>query len=198
MASQLPWPALQLQVWLQSGPQWPLSQAATGAGSPCAGDHSHDGVQGPPRGLGGGFPRAGQGRLHTRPPTSLAAEAGPPWGAAAVASHWVAEPVVDAGASHLAAGPKPACWASCREGRVSTLGTWTRGQGDTGTGHRGGTRGSQAGPRSGRQALTVLAAAAREAGAAQAGSGLRLTGGTVLARRTDLLAAEPPATLRTI
>lgn len=44
----------------------------------------------------------------------------------------------------------------------------------------------------------VLAAAAHVAGAAQTGSSLRLTGGPVLTRRADLLAAEPPAALRTI
>lgn len=44
----------------------------------------------------------------------------------------------------------------------------------------------------------VLAAAARVAGAAPAGSGLRFTGTIVLAHRADLLAAEPPAALGTI
>lgn len=32
MASQLPWPAVQLQACMQSGPQRPLSQAATELG----------------------------------------------------------------------------------------------------------------------------------------------------------------------
>lgn len=46
--------------------------------------------------------------------------------------------------------------------------------------------------------LTVLAAAARVAGAAQAGSGPGLADGTVLTRRADLLAAQPPAAFGTI
>lgn len=58
--------------------------------------------------------------------------------------------------------------------------------------------GSAGGAEVGRHALTVLAAAAHVAGAAQTGSSLRLTGGPVLTRRADLLAAEPPAALRTI
>ena len=46
--------------------------------------------------------------------------------------------------------------------------------------------------------LTVLAAAACVAGAAQAGSGPGLADGTVLTRRADLLAAQPPAAFGTI
>lgn len=87
---------------------------------------------------------------------SLAAEAGPPRGTAALAGHWVAEPIVGTGAPRLATRSKPA---------------------------------SRAG---------ILAAAAHEAGAAQAGSSLRHTGGTVLTWRADLLAAKPPAALGTI
>ena len=61
-----------------------------------------------------------------------------------------------------------------------------------------GLAGIAAGLRWGQQALTVLAAAAREAGAAQAGSSLWCTGGIMLTRRADLLAAKPPAALGTI
>ena len=45
--------------------------------------------------------------------TSLAAEAGPPRGAAAPAGHWVAEPIVGTGAPRLAARSKPASRAGC-------------------------------------------------------------------------------------
>lgn len=87
---------------------------------------------------------------------SLAAETGPPRGAAAAASGRVAVSIIGAGAPRLAARPKPACWAS------------------------------------------ILAAAAGEARAAQAGSRLGLTGGTMLTRRADLLTAQPPAALGTL
>jgi hypothetical protein len=46
--------------------------------------------------------------------------------------------------------------------------------------------------------LTVLAAAANKAREAQAGSSLRVTAGTMLTRRADLLAAKSPAALGTI
>ena len=59
-------------------------------------------------------------------------------------------------------------------------------------------RSSRAGAQVSCLALTVLAAAARVAGAAPAGSGLRLTGSSVLTHRADLLAAEPPAALGAI
>lgn len=42
---------------------------------------------------------------------SLAAEASPSRGTAATSCRWVAVPVVGTGASLLAVGPKPACWA---------------------------------------------------------------------------------------
>lgn len=54
-----------------------------------------------------------------------------------------------------------------------------------------------AGPKPARRAR-VLAAAACVAGAAQAGSGPGLADGTVLTRRADLLAAQPPAAFGTI
>lgn len=118
------------------------------------------------------------------PPTSLAAETGPPRGAAAAASGRVAVSIIGAGAPRLAARPKPACWASCRgaggENQPPPPGGGGRGLG------RGGA------------ALTILAAAAGEARAAQAGSRLGLTGGTMLTRRADLLTAQPPAALGTL
>lgn len=49
-------------------------------------------------------------------PTSLAAEAGPPGGTAAATRRRVTVPIVGTGASHLAAGPEPACWACCGPG----------------------------------------------------------------------------------
>lgn len=59
---------------------------------------------------------AGAGVAAVRSPApavtgSLAAEAGPSRGTAAVPRDRVAEPIVGAGTSHLAARPKPACWA---------------------------------------------------------------------------------------
>lgn len=60
--------------------------------------------------------------LGPRPPTSLAAEAGPPRGTAAVSGCWVAVPVVGTGAPQLAARPKPACRARCRMGQGQPVG----------------------------------------------------------------------------
>ena len=99
----------------------------------------------------------------------------------------MAEPIVGTGAPRLAAGPKPAGGAGCR-----------RRQAERSWGRTWGWPGLQAGLRWGQQALTVLAEAAHEAGAAQAGSSLWCTGGIMLTWWADLLAAKPPAALGTI
>lgn len=85
------------------------------------GQHSQAGGRGflpAPKVLSGGFSRGMDARQG--PPTSLAAEAGPPRGTTATSSHWVAEPIIGTGAPHVAAQPKPACRAHCRGGRVSS------------------------------------------------------------------------------
>lgn len=99
----------------------------------------------------------------------------------------MAEPIVGTGAPRLAARSKPASRAGCGQRQAEHSWGWAWGE-----------LGLRAGLRWGQQALTILAAAAREAGATQAGSSLRHTGGTVLTRRADLLAAKPPAALGTI
>lgn len=60
--------------------------------------------------------------LGPRPPTSLAAEAGPPRGTAAASGCWMAVPVIGTGAPQLAARPKPACRARCGMGQGHPMG----------------------------------------------------------------------------
>lgn len=105
---------------------------------------------------------------------------------AAVAGVAAVRPPVPAGTGSLAAGAGPARGtAAVAGGRVAVAVVGTR------------APRLAAGPKPACWAR-VLTAAADEAGLAQAGSGLRVAAGTVLARGADLLAAKSPATLGTI
>ena len=163
-------------MWLQSGPQCPLSQAAIEA------SHSVRAQQSPQA------PRPGQGM-------------GPRWRLPrGLLPLWQLRPVhPGAQLQRPVAGWQ--CPSLAQEHRVWQPGpNQPAGQAAGGRGVRtspppgGGGRGLGRGG----AALTILAAAAGEARAAQAGSRLGLTGGTMLTRRADLLTAQPPAALGTL